>query len=237
MRIRVKFTKSGSMKYIGHLDVMRYFQKAIRRAGLDAAFSAGFSPHMLMTFAAPLGVGITSSGEYFDVDLNTVPDCDEFIRLMNEQMTPGFSVVSACRVPDQKKDNCMSLVAAADYIVCPASRRAEEVLPGDLSGEISDFMAQDHIVIMKKTKRNLQETDIRSWILDFRQCPGNEGFFMKISAGSIHNLKPEQLMAAFCERFGTEVGRDDLRIRRCEIYALQEHTGMLVPLGDLGEAF
>lgn len=53
------------MKFIGHLDVMRYFQKALRRAGMDVAFSEGFSPHMIMSFAAPLGVGITSSGEYF----------------------------------------------------------------------------------------------------------------------------------------------------------------------------
>ena len=63
MKVRVKFEKTGPMKYIGHLDMMRFFQKAIRRAGIDVAYSEGFSPHMIMSFAYPLGVGMTSSGE------------------------------------------------------------------------------------------------------------------------------------------------------------------------------
>ena len=68
MKVRVKFEKTGPMKYIGHLDMMRFFQKAIRRAGIDVAYSEGFSPHMIMSFAYPLGVGMTSSGEYFDLE-------------------------------------------------------------------------------------------------------------------------------------------------------------------------
>ena len=64
MNIRIKFRKYGAMKFISHLDVMRYFQKAMRRAGIDICFSEGFSPHMIMSFAAPLGVGLTSGGEY-----------------------------------------------------------------------------------------------------------------------------------------------------------------------------
>ena len=68
MKVRVKFAKEGAMKFIGHLDIMRYFQKAVKRAGLDAAFSEGYSPHMIMSFASPLGVGITSTGEYFDLE-------------------------------------------------------------------------------------------------------------------------------------------------------------------------
>ena len=62
MKIRIKFSKYGNMKFIGHLDVMRYFQKAIRRADVDIRYSGGFSPHQIMSFAAPLGVGITSNG-------------------------------------------------------------------------------------------------------------------------------------------------------------------------------
>ena len=68
MKTRMRFTKTGSMKFIGHLDCMRFFQKAIRRAKLDVAYSQGYSPHQLMSFASPLGVGITSDGEYLDVD-------------------------------------------------------------------------------------------------------------------------------------------------------------------------
>ena len=66
LKIRIKYAKTGVLRYIGHLDVMRYFQKALRRAGLDVAYSQGYSPHQLITFAAPLGLGVTSEGEYFD---------------------------------------------------------------------------------------------------------------------------------------------------------------------------
>ena len=61
MKVRIKFRKQGVMKFIGHLDVMRYFQKAIRRADIDIAYTEGFSPHMILSFAAPLGVGLTSN--------------------------------------------------------------------------------------------------------------------------------------------------------------------------------
>ena len=64
MKIRVKFKKWGCMKFIGHLDMMRYFQKAVRRADIDIRYSEGYSAHQIMSFAAPLGVGITSDGEY-----------------------------------------------------------------------------------------------------------------------------------------------------------------------------
>ena len=54
MKVRIKFSKEGPVKFVGHLDTMRYFQKAIRRANLPVAFSGGYSPHMIMSFAAPL---------------------------------------------------------------------------------------------------------------------------------------------------------------------------------------
>ena len=71
MKVRIKFSKNGPIKFIGHLDVMRYFQKAIRRAEIDIAYSKGFSPHQIMSFAQPLGVGVESDGEYVDVELNS----------------------------------------------------------------------------------------------------------------------------------------------------------------------
>ena len=71
MKVRIKFSKTGCMKFIGHLDVMRYFQKAIRRCGLDVSYSQGYNPHQLISFAAPLGVGLTSDGEYMDMQLES----------------------------------------------------------------------------------------------------------------------------------------------------------------------
>jgi radical SAM-linked protein len=66
MKLRIRYSKLGSLRFIGHLDVMRYFQKEIRRAGLKVSYSQGYSPHQIISFAAPLAMGITSEGEYFD---------------------------------------------------------------------------------------------------------------------------------------------------------------------------
>ena len=94
--------KKGAMKFIGHLDMMRYFQKAIRRAGIDVAYSEGFSPHMIMSFAAPLGVGVTSSGEYFDMEVQTPLSTADFGRRFNAVMAEGIRVMSVREIPDQK---------------------------------------------------------------------------------------------------------------------------------------
>ena len=72
MKLRIKFRKYGAVRFIGHLDLMRFFQKMIRRADIDIAYSQGFSPHQIMSFAAPLGVGLESNGEYVDVEMNSV---------------------------------------------------------------------------------------------------------------------------------------------------------------------
>ena len=103
MKVRIKFAKQGAMKFIGHLDIMRYFQKAVKRAGLDAAYSEGFSPHMIMSFAAPLGVGVTSEGEYFDLELKTPMPSKEAVERLNQVMVEGMEVLSVREVPEGKK--------------------------------------------------------------------------------------------------------------------------------------
>ena len=90
------------MKFIGHLDIMRYFQKAIRRANIPIAFSGGFSPHMIMSFAAPLGVGVTSAGEYFDMELTDDSlSSKEMENRLNATMAEGMKVIS---VGSRQKD-------------------------------------------------------------------------------------------------------------------------------------
>ena len=107
MKVRIKFAKQGAMKFIGHLDIMRYFQKAVKRAGLDAAYSEGFSPHMIMSFAAPLGVGVTSEGEYFDLELKTPMPSKEAVERLNQVMVEGMEVLSVREVPEGKKGKAM----------------------------------------------------------------------------------------------------------------------------------
>ncbi len=100
VRLRVKFSKHGALRFIGHLDVMRYFQKAVRRAGIDIAYSTGFSPHQIMSFAAPLGVGLESNGEYMDIEVNTLTSSEGLTNALNAQMVDGIRVLEARLLPD-----------------------------------------------------------------------------------------------------------------------------------------
>ena len=99
------------MKFVGHLDTMRYFQRAIRRAGIDISYTTGFSPHPIMSFALPLGVGVESEGEYFDIQVNSTDSSEHSIKFLNEQMAEGIEILSYRQLPDDAKKS-MSLVEA-----------------------------------------------------------------------------------------------------------------------------
>ena len=223
MKVRIKFAKEGMMKFIGHLDIMRYFQKAIRRAELPIAYSEGFSPHMILSFAAPLGVGITSLGEYFDMELT---------REMPTEEMEGMRVLSARRVPDGKNSKAMSLVAAADYRILFREGRQPS---GGWKEKAAEFFAQESIVIWRKTKRSEKETDIRPWI--YQMEVQGEDLWMQVSTGSVSNLKPELVMDAFAAFLGEELPADAYQVQREEVYADIGEDGnrVLKSLEDLGE--
>ena len=116
MKIRIKFSKQGATKYIGHLDLMRYFQKAMRRADIAIRYSEGFSPHQIMSFAAPLGLGLTGSGEYLDIEVTAASSSAEMEERLNAVMAEDIKILSCKRLLDDAA-NAMSLVAACDYTV------------------------------------------------------------------------------------------------------------------------
>ena len=128
MKVRIKFSKQGAMKFIGHLDIMRYFQKAMRRAEIDIRYSEGFSPHQIMSFAAPLGLGLTSNGEYMDIEVNSMADCESLKKALNQVMAEGIQILSCHRLEDTAK-NAMSIVAAADYTLTFRDSAVPEDLP------------------------------------------------------------------------------------------------------------
>ena len=114
MKARIKFRKYGCMRFIGHLDMMRYFQKVMRRAQIPIAFTGGYSPHMIMSFAQPLGVGVTSDGEYFDIELTEPIASECAVRQMNEVMAEGIDVVSFVEI--HCTCDCMAMCKGSRYL-------------------------------------------------------------------------------------------------------------------------
>ncbi len=187
MKVRIKFQKYRAMKFIGHLDVMRYFQKAFRRAGFDNEYTKGFNPHQIMSFAAPLGVGLTSDGEYVDVELRSSDAPEIMIDRLNAVMSEGFRVIGFKflkeREENKKNITAMAQVSSADYLISlkdgydvPEAIDTQE----KFSRVFREFYQAGEIVMDKKTKTSEKAVDIKPMITlvafceeEYRELKGN----------------------------------------------------------------
>lgn len=218
MKIRVRFSKQGQMKFIGHLDMVRYFQKVMRRGEIDVAYSEGFSPHQKMSFAAPLSVGVLSKGEYFDMEVNSTLSTKEAIERINEQNVEGVKVLRYKLLPDNAK-NAMAVMSAADYFVYT------DIFTAD---DITGFINQDSINVIKKTKKSEKEVDIKPLIYSIKK--EDNGIFIKLAQGSAQNLKPELVVTAL-ENF-TQKSDTSYIYERLDMYCTED--GKLISLDDIG---
>lgn len=236
MNIRIKFQKYGVMKFVGHLDMMRYFQKAIRRAGIDISYSEGYSPHQIMSFAAPLGVGVTSDGEYFDIEVKSSKSSQESLEDLNRVMVEGISVLEYKKLPDTAK-TAMSLVAAADYLLYAGEeQKGLFSSPERLRQQIHDFYeGQQEILITKQTKKSRMELNLKPLIYEMKMVnlqeeypnlketpAGNHGIFLRVCTGSSDNIKPELVLEAFSRFCNQNYEPWDIQIHRLEVYAKSE---------------
>ena len=213
MKARIKFRKYGAMKFIGHLDIMRFFQKVMRRAEIPIAFSGGFSPHMIMSFANPLGVGVTSDGEYFDIELTEEIDMQAAVARMNETVVEGIEIVNMVPISDDKKQTGMSIVAAADYL----SSLKNGEFPEDWKEKAQGFINQPSISIVKKTKKSEKEVDIKPMIYKFEVR--DDSVYMLVATGSVENLKPELVMQALCQYLDVDLETVSFVHHRLDVYA------------------
>lgn len=235
MRIRIKFRKYGVMRFIGHLDIMRYFQKAMRRANIDIAYSEGFSPHQIMSFAAPLGVGITSDGEYLDIEANSTKSSEESIAALNAVMVDGIDIVSYVALRQDAK-KAMTAVAAADYSVY--FKNQIDFTQEELEEKIRIYYEErDSIEVTKQTKKSERVIDLKPLIYQFSPCNlpdlGWQGFSMQLCTGSTDNIKPELVLQDFYQFFGKTYDPFNMQIHRVETYERTEEG--LRPLYQAGD--
>lgn len=227
MKIRMKFSKNGPLKLVGHLDIMRYFQKVFRRAEVDIAYSKGFSPHQIISFAAPLGLGVTSDGEYLDAEFNSCESSKKMLGRLNEQMNEGIVLLEFKQLPDKCK-NAMSSVAAADYRITFRDGYYKEE---DFLKKVQEFYNQENIIILKKTKKSEKEVDIRPMI--YKMDVVDSHIFLQLATGSVNNLKPNLVMESMCQYLGLEYQPFAFMVHRMETYL--ENDGVFSPLGSAGQ--
>lgn len=242
MKLRIKFKKYGPVRFIGHLDVMRYFQKTIRRAGIDVTYTAGFSPHQVMTFASPLGVGLSSDGEYMDIQVGSLPEpeegmtaCETLVKHMNDSGVRGLDVTGA-RILPENAGNAMASVAAASYTVRFREGRKPEGWDGNTAEHlIRDFLVKKEVMAQKQTKNGVRTVDLRPGV--YRLSWQDGGFFMLVDASSAGNIKPALLIGALLAGGGMTLAENALSITRKDVYtAVSGENGAVefVSLGEIG---
>ena len=175
----LRYEKTEKTKYVSHLDFVRMFGRAIRRAHIPIAYSEGFNPHPLLGFALPLSVGYTSECEILELALSEDIPAEVVMEKLNNVLPDGVKILSS----HEGKSNMKKLDIAL-----------YQVFPEKTPQGIAEFLAMDKILIEKKTKSGIKETDIRPDIKDIKVTLGK--IEMVLSAGSRQNLKPEVVIAA-----------------------------------------
>jgi len=228
MRIIAVFKKDERIRHIGHLDIQRAVQRGLRRSGLPVAYSSGFNPHILVTFASALSTGAWGEREIMDVKMAEEVTPDTFLRAMNKAMPPELRLLEARRVEDKFPAMMASLRAAAWDIAFRDQKDAEKML-----SVLASMMQKENIPALRKTKTGLRECDIRPLIYSVRG--ENPHLFATLALTEGEACKPVMLLEAL-RREAKLPDEQEIRvlIGRKALYG--EENGRLIPLEHLGEA-
>ncbi len=184
----VKYGRDDRVKFISHLDFVRCFHRAVRRSALNFEFSQGFNPHPVMTIAQPLPVCVTSECEYMKVGFVTNLSDKEIQEELNKSMPPGFTVFAVKQVEGKEID--LTKINMAEYIT-----EVECDTPCDAKA----ILSKNELVVPKKTKSGIKDSDIRPYIYDVETIGYADNVMtlkMTVACGNSYNLKPETVVSA-----------------------------------------
>ena len=222
MRYLIKFTKESEIKFVGHLDLMRTIQRMMKRSGLPVEYSQGFNPHINLSLAQPLAVGVYSAGDYFDAPLEG--DIDEFAvkEALNNVAPPGIRILEVSKIREDEHKKIFKSMAAINAASYRIKIRYRDV--SLLEKEMDSLLQKQEWTIIKKSKSGEKEVDIRPMIrnIDFRIVENLLIIDAVVSCGSKENLSPELLAEFIKTNTSSADGGAFTDIRRNEMYADEE---------------
>ena len=197
MADRLLFSKTGRARYISHLDLMRTFQRAFARAGIQIKHTEGFNPHPFVSIALPLSVGYSSQCEILEFGLVGGAEMEEVPRRLTAAMPEGI-VVHQC-YPAQRK---LKELAYLNYIM---NFEYSEGRPQETENAMQELLHRDSLVVEKKSnkaKSGFTQVDliplIRGWNLESQ----SDTLTLDVVARAQNpGLNPELIRAAFCQAY------------------------------------
>ena len=202
---RIVFEKTGRMRYISHLDLNRCMLRAVRRSGLPAWYTEGFHPHLYLMFPLALPLGAESLCEVMDIRLTEPMPEEDILARLNCALPDGLHAVEIREPQDRTQD-----IGSARY---------EVTLQGEGLAERWDaFLAQEQILIQKKTKKGMRETDIRPLITAgaVREEGACLWLTLDLPAGNEGGLSVNMVVQAFSEF--TEIPIIAVKMLRTKIF-------------------
>lgn len=192
---RIKYAKGNEIKYISHLDFQRSFHRLLNRAGIDVAFSQGFNPHLKVSYAMAMPVGMTSEGEYLDVELVAPMDGEKLKALLNEQSPKGLEILAVKILEEPVKSLASVITEGILKVEVPVE---DHVTENKIREVIREILKKDTLELTRKNKKGkLVTKNIRSYIkkLELDRISSNKAHLdMVLSMGSIDNLNPQLLL-------------------------------------------
>ena len=155
MRMIAEFEKMGRMSWFSHLDLQNTMQRALRRAQLPVAYSQGFNPHVLTSFATALSVGCQSRGEVMEVEMAGEISPEEFVEKLNACLPDGLKVRRCAPVPDSAPA-LMAKVAEAGYDITAPN--------ADLTQAVEAFLKAEEVMVEKRSKTKTRLVNIRPMV-------------------------------------------------------------------------
>jgi len=215
-RYTVTFEKVGPARFLGHLDLQTLFHRALNRAKLPASHSQGFNPHLLISFAQPLPLGMTSRVELLDIEMDETLDENILVAKLNESLPDGLQVLSATLMPLGTKSSA-SMVSGALYEM---EFPFDEALRAGIANAVQTALASETITIEKKTKRGSAQTDIRPDIAALSDISTTDRVAIRavLATGSYRNLKPEFVARLLSEACGVPFQPFAMRYTRLEMH-------------------
>lgn len=192
--LRAKFARTGGIVYIGHLDLMRTFERVCRRAGFPLLYSQGYNPRPNMVFALPLGVGVATTSDYVDISLEERVEIDEFITRFNLFCPEGLHISEGGYVPSGS-GSLMAEVSAATYLISAPH----------IYSYAESLLKRSSVLVMKRSKGKMKQAEIRDLILNLEQeklVSEVDTIHITVLAGSSRNLRPDLFLEAMAELEG-----------------------------------
>ncbi|MCM8710377.1 TIGR03936 family radical SAM-associated protein [Clostridium sp. SYSU_GA19001] len=231
VRYLIKFSKESHIKFISHLDLLRTLQRVVRRAALPIEYSKGFNPHMTVSIAQPLSVGMYSVGEYVDMELTEYVKENYIKDVLNNNAPSGIKFLQVTLVKEnnegKKIPQAMALIDAAKYIITIKYKNTDV-----LKEELENLLSHENWEILKKSKSGEKLVDIRKKVKSFDFIIENNCLRIDciLSCGSKENLSAE-LLAQFIKNNTTAVNSVAfVDVMREELYV--EKGNKFIPLCD-----